>query len=265
MSNLESRLSAKLEGAQLTAALHRMRSMPRYALEIERRIAALGPDQDLIDQAILKLRSMRDPHKCPEEWLFLLAWDLSVDVWDANWNLETKRKVCAASWIIHRHKGTKMAIEEALKALGMRVRLIRWFDFDPPKARGTFEARIYMGESIFQDDATLLTDRSQRHAVEAITRSKPLTRHFTADFGIAFTTNLFTGMTAQRSRKVRINGAYPSDLSFQSSITYAAQSRSLRVIRIKGPVVEDQTFNPTSFTGINSRRLRMIRINGKAA
>lgn len=186
MNALETRLSEKLEGVQLREAIARMAALPRYATEWERRIVAMGPDHAAIDAAIAQLRTMRDPKRCPEEWLFLLAWDLSVDVWQADWPENTKRRVCEASWIVHRYKGTRYAIEESLKALGMTVRLKRWFDFDPPRERGTFEATVYVNEQLYENQPEFLSERHQDDAYQAIWRSKPLTRHFSFKIGAGY-------------------------------------------------------------------------------
>lgn len=231
MSHLETRLSEKLEGEALKQAIARMQAMPKYASDWERRCASLGPDHDVIDEAIKKLRSMRDPWKCPEEWLFLLAWDLSVDVWEADWNELTKRRVCAASWIVHRYKGTQFAIEEALKALGMNVALKRWFDFEPPKERGTFEAIVYVNEQIYTAYEDFLNARHQKLAYEAIFRSKPLTRHFTFSLGIGFKNPILVGsaFTGLGTQKTTIKAGRPS--TFKSPLGIASAFAGLQVMK----------------------------------
>lgn len=231
MSNLETRLSEKLEGEALRQAIARMRAMPRYATDWERRCAALGPDHDVIDEAILKLRSMRDPWKCPQEWLFLLAWDLSVDVWEADWNEITKRRVCAASWIVHRYKGTQFAIEEALKALGMTVALKRWFDFEPPKQRGTFEAIVYVNEQIYTAYEEFLSERHQRLAYEAIFRSKPLTRHFTFSLGVGFNNPITVGsaLSCLATQKITIEAGRPN--TFKTPLGIASAFAGMQVMK----------------------------------
>lgn len=229
MNDLETRLSEKLEGEALRQAIARMRAMPKYATDWERRCAALGPDHDIIDEAILKLRSMRDPWKCPQEWLFLLAWDLSVDVWEADWNEITKRRVCAASWIVHRYKGTRYAIEEALRALGMTASMKRWFDFDPPKEPGTFEAVVYVNEQIYTAYEAFLSERHQRLAYEAIFRSKPLTRHFTFSLGVGFKNPLSIGsaFSGVGTHKTTIQAGRPS--AFKTPLGIASAFAGLQI------------------------------------
>lgn len=72
-----------------------------------------------------------NPEVCPAALLPWLAWALSVDHWNPSWPESVKRQVIAASFDVHRIKGTIGALEKALQALdldGMDV--TEWFDFD---------------------------------------------------------------------------------------------------------------------------------------
>jgi phage tail P2-like protein len=55
---------------------------------------------------------------CPADLLTWLAWALSIDEWDSNWSVAQQRAMIAASYEIHRHKGTPYSIKLALIALG---------------------------------------------------------------------------------------------------------------------------------------------------
>lgn len=116
MSDLQTRLEEKLDGEALASALARMRDMPRYASEWERRVVAIGTDDGALNAAADVLRSLTNVWACPAEWLFLLAWSNSVDVWDEDWPEAVKRSVIDASWEVHRFKGTRFAIRTGLAA-----------------------------------------------------------------------------------------------------------------------------------------------------
>lgn len=64
------------------------------------------------------VRSTWDPRTCPEELLPWLAWSFSVNEWDSDWPVPTKRAVIAAQASIHKRKGTITSIREALESAG---------------------------------------------------------------------------------------------------------------------------------------------------
>jgi len=74
------------------------------------------------------IRKLHNPAECPADFLAWLAYSLSVDVWDDNWDEAKKRRVIAASVDIHRHKGTVGAVKRTLDALGVEnYKVIEWF------------------------------------------------------------------------------------------------------------------------------------------
>lgn len=66
----------------------------------------------------VQIDSLWNPDTCPAHLLPWLAWALSVDDWDPNWPEGVKRAVIRQSVGIHRRKGTKGAVVEALRAAG---------------------------------------------------------------------------------------------------------------------------------------------------
>lgn len=64
------------------------------------------------------LRPLWDPETCPAALLPWLAWALSVDEWEPEWPEDRKRQVIAASVEVHRKKGTRAAVRQAVAAAG---------------------------------------------------------------------------------------------------------------------------------------------------
>lgn len=64
------------------------------------------------------IRPLWNPDTCPADLLAWLAWSLSVDNWDPNWSEGVKREVIRQSVKVHKRKGTKGAVVEALMAAG---------------------------------------------------------------------------------------------------------------------------------------------------
>lgn len=86
------------------------------------RLAGILPAADL----------MWDPARIPAAYLPWLAWAMSVDEWDPNWDETRKRAVISASVQWHRRKGTFGAIRAVLAAEGYGdARVIE--DFEMPR------------------------------------------------------------------------------------------------------------------------------------
>ncbi len=149
-------------------ARHSLIILPNSALQLNRLMAATEVARsDGINEII---STMWDPYNCPRPFLPYLAWALSVDVWSNDWPEEKQRDAIAASPLIHRRKGTLDAVERALAALGVRVRILEWFLQEPIARRGTFEVVTV------QEDEGLQVRELMREAEAAVLRSKPKSR-----------------------------------------------------------------------------------------
>ncbi len=60
---------------------------------------------------------VRNPWTCPAHLLPWLAWSCSVDSWNSGWSEYTKRAVIAASFDVHRRKGTPYSVKTAIAAV----------------------------------------------------------------------------------------------------------------------------------------------------
>ncbi len=87
-----------------------------------------------------------NPDTCPAAALPWLAWALSVDEWDAGWTEAQRRAAIRASYFIHKHKGTRAAVEAALAAVDRPVKLIEWWQDAPPGPPYTFRAEVEVGD-----------------------------------------------------------------------------------------------------------------------
>lgn len=89
------------------------------------------------------LRDLWNPWTCPARLLPWLAWTLSVDEWDPQWDEATKRQVIAESFTIHLKKGTRGSVERILQLVGFpAAALTEWFEPAPNAA----VARFHTGE-----------------------------------------------------------------------------------------------------------------------
>lgn len=64
------------------------------------------------------------------EWLLdILATDFKVDWYDYEGTIDEKRKTIRECMSIHRYKGTKYAVETALKSVYSKVAVNEWFEY----------------------------------------------------------------------------------------------------------------------------------------
>ncbi|ASL75474.1 phage tail protein I [Ralstonia pseudosolanacearum] len=113
--------------------------LPPNATPLERRAAQAGAR---IERVPVPLRDLWNPATCPAELLPFLAWSFSVDRWNPSWPLATKRAVTAAAYFVHRKKGTIGALRRAVEPLGFLIRVIEWWQTNPPAPRGSFRLEV---------------------------------------------------------------------------------------------------------------------------
>ncbi|AGH85595.1 phage tail protein I [Ralstonia pseudosolanacearum] len=113
--------------------------LPPNATPLERRAAQAG---GRIERVPVPLRDLWNPATCPAELLPFLAWSFSVDRWNPAWPLATKRAVTAAAYFVHRKKGTIGALRRAVEPLGFLIRVIEWWQTNPPGPRGSFRLEV---------------------------------------------------------------------------------------------------------------------------
>nr|DAY55156.1 MAG TPA: tail protein [Caudoviricetes sp.] len=64
-----------------------------------------------------------------EDLLDAIAYDFSVDWYDVNGTLEEKRRTIQECILVHRYKGTKYAVETALRSVYENATIVEWFQY----------------------------------------------------------------------------------------------------------------------------------------
>lgn len=118
------------------------------------------------------IRKLHEPYECPIEFLPWLAYAVSVDVWDDNWEEAKKRRVIAASVAIHRKKGTVGAVRATLEALGLSDFAIKESFNDAQVAKGYFYV------DVAANDPAIDSPIKQAQAIKAIDAVKKLSAHY---------------------------------------------------------------------------------------
>lgn len=104
-------------------SLSRDENKEKLAESIVDSLAELIADTDK-EQIYTRISSLDEP------LLDILAKDLKVDWYDYEGTLEEKRKTIAECIKVHRYKGTKYAVETALKGVYDNVSVTEWFEYD---------------------------------------------------------------------------------------------------------------------------------------
>lgn len=158
-----------------------------------------------IEDVKIPISTLWDPWKCPLDVLPFLAWAVSVDMWRTDWPETVKRRIVASSLSVHRKKGTRAAVDQALKDLGVTVDLVEWFQAAPMAERGTFDVTAWANENITSESGYLnqaLYDQLKM----AINNAKNTRSHYTFKVGARFGPNnigvadAITGMGALARR-----------------------------------------------------------------
>lgn len=103
------------------------------ALKKDAGFAALG---EVIAEQLAKNRTLSDKaiiypaiEKLSEEALDALAYDFNVSWYDYEGTLSEKRKTILECMNVHQYKGTKYAVETALRSVYDTVRVTEWFEY----------------------------------------------------------------------------------------------------------------------------------------
>ena len=134
----------------LPVVLDEDEGMRALAEPIAEELAARLPEIDLV-----RLYARVD--ELPEELLDILAYDFKTDWWEYNATLEEKRAVFKKIWFVHRHKGTKASVEEAVGAIFPGAEVSEWFQYDGEPYH--FRMNVPIKEQQVRNAATDYKDR----------------------------------------------------------------------------------------------------------
>lgn len=100
--------------------------------------------QDEIDS----LRIYTRIDELPEWLLDILARDFAVDWYDRSYTLEEKRKTIKDSFYVHRHRGTKAAVERAISAIYPNPKVLEWFEYGGDPYHFKLRITVYFAQSM---------------------------------------------------------------------------------------------------------------------
>ena len=86
---------------------------------------------------------------------------------------------------MHRLKGTRAAVERALRAIGVFAEIVEWWQRSPKGQPGTFSVTAWVNEQLHTGGA-VLTERVQRQIDAICRRVKPVSRAYELVVGVLF-------------------------------------------------------------------------------
>ena len=89
---------------------------------------SLDPEIQSVSRDIREALIIPRIEELSEPIVDLLAWQLHVDFYEPDLPLAVKRRLVKNSIPMHRKKGTKWAVEEILRALGVEAKVSEWFE-----------------------------------------------------------------------------------------------------------------------------------------
>lgn len=157
-----------------------MTLLPQNATALERAVEkSIARDQQI------PIRSLWDADNCPEHLLPWLAWALHVDIWDLAKDAETRRAVIRESAKLHRLKGTRWAVQQALATLRVKSEITEWWQQQPPGDVHTFGLLAWVNENLTGDSAILSAALYERLR-DLIDEVKPARSHYQFRIGAQF-------------------------------------------------------------------------------
>ena len=181
----------------------------------------------------VSIQDMWNPEKCPLNLLPWLAWALSVDNWDSRWPESVKREVIRESVKVHRKKGTRSAVENALKALGVRIDLTEWFEEENDVQPHTFTLTARANNALTQGSDTLLDQEFFNTVRATVDSTKPMRSHYQLRVGANFTNKLLVATLAKGGSYLRKHTAVTVKPIIRKSIFgFCARKKAASVVRL---------------------------------
>ncbi|QIF13949.1 phage tail protein I [Escherichia coli] len=180
--------------------------LPVSASRAERVVDSTAGDM-LAEIAVCLIRYVKNPDLCPTELLPWLAWEMSVDAWNEHWTEAEKRAAIKRAAYIHRHRGTKAALNESLTDSPFRSQIVEWYEQTPPGEPYTFRLNVEQ-----KDLPVQMNDyQDLKHAV---LRAKNLRSWFSVHlygnsrgrifgYGYVMATEKVSGISADDTRGIR--------------------------------------------------------------
>ena len=138
-------------------------------------------------------RYVTNPDLAPDNILPWLALAVSVDDWSDNWHIDVKREMIKNSISLHRIKGTKKAIKQALQIVKVTAEIKEWWEVNPKMTPHSFNITAYINDNITRDQSVIINQQTQSKLINLVENVKPVRSHFNFKLGVRFLANINYG------------------------------------------------------------------------
>ncbi|ROT46079.1 phage tail protein I [Pusillimonas sp. NJUB218] len=203
----------------------RITLLPQNSTPLERKIAEVGADIELVDATVIVQVTRADT--APAAFLPYLAWEVSVDRWSESWPEETKRKVIREAFYVHKRKGTIASLRRVVEPFGYLLKVVEWFQDDPVGPRGTFRLEIGVNNEG-------ITEEVYRELERLIDVTKPLSRHM---LGLSITLlsrgTCYVGAATFLGDTTTVYPPDPKDIQISSVPAYQAATHIIDILSVR--------------------------------
>ena len=133
-----------------------------------------------------KNKDVLSPDKLGIDILPWLAWSLSIDSWSDDWSSDVKREMVKNSISLHRIKGTKKAIKQALDIVGVFGDIVEWWEVTPKMIPHSFNITTYLNDNLNENSDVIIDLDTQKKLINLIENVKPARSHFNFKLGVRF-------------------------------------------------------------------------------
>lgn len=131
--------------------------LPPNASPLER--AMVGAFDSVLADVPVAIDRLWNPATCPLALLPWLAWGLSIDLWDADWDETTKRAAIADAIQFQRRKGTPASLRTVLDRFDPLIQIVEWF-----------EDRINLDPYTFRLELPMAADSAVEYSPDLVSR-----------------------------------------------------------------------------------------------
>lgn len=117
------------------------------------------------------------------------------------------RELIDHAFVVKGLEGTDQGVELALSLLGIRAEIVHWWQMEPKGLHDTHTITIFVNQHLFEDQETILNERTQRAAQTVIEATKRFSQDTTFQLGVGFDSRLGLGDGARALAMIDPEGA----------------------------------------------------------
>lgn len=133
------------------------------------------------------------------------------------------RRLLEKAFLLHRFRGTRFAVEEALSVVGINAEIVEWFEEGGTGEPYTFQVTAYVTENMDEDGQPLLNEKTLARAYRLINASKRHSLAYELRLAVRFDTTLhMAAAVSSASHSAKCIEAAPAPTDIKATPKMAA-------------------------------------------